>query len=194
MHACLEQTGTETLSLLLSSGADPTLEDHAGLSALVHAVNSGNRDILWVLLDACKAKGKDVIIITTNKLPSGHQMTKQYLNVLPPPDLEERLHYTPTSCCLSPNEVQLQTPSQSFTSSASPQPGSPGSLIQHLSPLRVPGVDKPLTLQGLHSEQWSKSPSLLLQQSQASSLTEDPVEITPNEELTASMSKTQQGF
>uniref|UniRef100_A0A672F6G4 Ankyrin repeat domain 34Bb n=1 Tax=Salarias fasciatus TaxID=181472 RepID=A0A672F6G4_SALFA len=98
MHACLEQTGAEILSLLSEQRADPTLEDHSGLSALVYAVNSGNRDILSVLLDACKAKGKEVIIITTNKIPSGHQMTKQYLNVPPPPDLEERLHFTPASC------------------------------------------------------------------------------------------------
>lgn len=204
MHACLEQAGAEILSLLLSSGADPTLEDHAGLSALVYAVNSGNRDVLRVLLDACKAKGKEVIIITTNKLPSGHQMTKQYLNVPPPPDLEERLHYTPTSCCMSPYEVQLRTPPQGSSASASPLPGSPllglrdpqclgsgpgivtsrpGSPNPHPSPLRVPGVDKRLNLQRLHSEQWSKSPSLLPQQSQASSLTEEPVEITPEEEL-----------
>ncbi|KAA8579158.1 ankyrin repeat domain 34Bb [Etheostoma spectabile] len=198
MHACIEQTGAEILSLLLSSGADPTLEDHAGLSALVYAVNSGNRDILRLLLDACKAKGKDVIIITTSKLPSGHQMTKQYLNVPPAPDLEEHLHYTPTSCCLSPYPPP---PSQGFTATASFQPGSPllgfkdpqclgsrpglvpsqpGSPIQHPSPSCVPGVDKQLNR--LYSEQWSKSPRLLLQQSQASSLTEEPVEITPEEE------------
>ncbi|XP_078105747.1 ankyrin repeat domain 34Bb [Sander vitreus] len=140
MHACLEQTGAEILSLLLSSGADPTLEDHAGLSALVYAVNSGNRDILRLLLDACKAKGKDVIIITTNKLPSGHQMTKQYLNVPPPPDLEEHLHYTPPSCCLSPYELQLRPPSQCFTAK-------------------------------------------VLACGSSQSLTEEPVEITPEEEL-----------
>lgn len=200
MHACVEQTGAEILSLLLSSGADPTLEDHAGLSALIYAVNSNNRDILRVLLDACKVKGKEVIIITTNKLPSGHHMTKQYLNVPPPSDLEERLHYTPTSCCMSPYEVQLRTPPQGSSASASPQPGSPlhglrdphslgsgpglitsqpSSPIQNPSPLRVPGVDKRLNLQRLHSEQWSKSPSQLLQQSQVSSLTEEPVQVTP---------------
>ncbi|XP_040898685.1 ankyrin repeat domain 34Bb [Toxotes jaculatrix] len=204
MHACLEHAGAEILSLLLSSGADPTLEDHTGLSGLVYAVNSGNRDVLRVLLDACKAKGKEVIIITTNKLPSGHQVTKQYLNVPPPPDLEERLHYIPTSCSMSAYEAQLRTSPQGSSASASPQPGSPllglrdsqclgsgpglvasqpGSPIQHPSPLRVPGVDKRLNLHRLHSEQWTKSPSLLLQQSQASSLTEEPVEVTPEEEL-----------
>ncbi|XP_042344880.1 ankyrin repeat domain 34Bb [Plectropomus leopardus] len=205
MHACLEQAGAEILSLLLSHGADPTLEDRAGLSALVYAVNSGNRSVLGVLLDACKAKGKEVIIITTNKLPSGHQMTKQYLNVPPPPDLEERMHYTPASCYLSPYyEMPLRTPSQGFTASASSQPSSPhlglreaqclgsgpglvtsrpGSPIQHPSPLHIPGVDKRLNLQRIHSEQWSKSPSLLLQQSQTSSLTEEPAEILPEEEL-----------
>ncbi|CAJ1068623.1 ankyrin repeat domain 34Bb [Xyrichtys novacula] len=203
MHACLEQAGAEILSLLLSSGADPTLEDHAGLSALVYAVNSGNSSILRVLMDACKAKGKEVIIITTNKLPSGHQMTKQYLNVPPLPDLEERMHYTPTSC-MWPYEFQLRTPPQGSSASASPQPGSPllglrdpqcfqsgpglitsrpNSPIQHPSPLRIPGVEKRLNLQRLQSEPWSKSPSLLLQQSQASSLTEEPSEITPEEEL-----------
>lgn len=204
MHACLEQVGAEILSLLLSSGADPTLEDHAGLSALVYAVNSGNRNVLRVLLDSCKAKGKEVIIITTNKLPSGHQVTKQYLNVPPPPDLEERMHYTRTSGSMSAHDVQLRTSPQGCSASAFPQPGSPllglmdsqclglgpglvtsqpSSPIQHPGPLHVPGMDKRLNLHRLHSEQWSKSPSLLLQQSQASSLTEEPVEITPEEEL-----------
>lgn len=199
MHACLEQAGADVLSLLLSSGADPTLQDHAGLSALIYAVNSGNRDVLKVLLDACKAKGKEVIIITTNKLPSGHQMTKQYLNVPPPPDLEERLLCSPTSCYMSASEIQALSPPQGSSASTSPQPGSPlvglrdsqcglatsrpGSPVQHPSPFCVPGVDKQLNLHRLHSEQWSKGPSLLLQQSQASSLTKEPVDITPQEEL-----------
>ncbi|XP_068167872.1 ankyrin repeat domain 34Bb [Antennarius striatus] len=203
MHACLEQAGVEILSLLLSSGADPTLEDHAGQSALIYAVNTGNRNILRVLMDACKAKGKEVIIIATDKLPSGHNMKRQYLNVPPTPDLEERLHYTATSRCMSPYDVQLRTPPQGSSASASPQPGSPllglkdlqwlgsvsglvtsrpGSPIQNPSPLRVPGVDKRLSLQRLHSEQWSRSPSLLLQHCQASSLTEQPVPTTPEEE------------
>ncbi|XP_077572157.1 ankyrin repeat domain-containing protein 34B-like [Stigmatopora nigra] len=93
MHACLGQDGTEILSLLLTNGADPTLEDHSGSSALVYAINSGKRGILSILLDACKANGKEVIIITTNKLPCGQQTTKQYLNVPPPSDLASLCHH-----------------------------------------------------------------------------------------------------
>ncbi|KAM4609910.1 ankyrin repeat domain 34Bb [Polymixia lowei] len=201
MHACLEQAGAEIMSLLLKSGTDPSLEDHAGLSALVYAVNSGDKDVLRVLLDACKAKGKEVIIITTNKLPSGHQMTKQYLNAPPPPDLEERLHYTPMSCCMSPSQIQLCTPPQGALANASALPGSPllglrdsqclglvpglavsqpSSPTQDTSPIQAPGLDK---LQRLHSEPWLKIPSSLLRQSKASSLTEELVDITPEEEL-----------
>ncbi|XP_061624287.1 ankyrin repeat domain 34Bb [Phyllopteryx taeniolatus] len=198
MHACLGQDGTEVLSLLLSSGADPTLEDHSGLSALVYAVNSGNREILKILMDACKAKGKEVIIITINKQPSGHQTTKQYLNVPPPPDLEEHLYCTPT--CSSPFDIQRRVPPQSSSASASPKPGipplglrntkfpglwvsfdtsQPDSPIKHPSPINVPNVDKRLNLQRLHSWQWVKSPHLLHQKSQTSLLTEEQVESPP---------------
>ncbi|KAL0978995.1 hypothetical protein UPYG_G00179050 [Umbra pygmaea] len=212
MHACLEQAGADVLSLLLESGADPSLDDHSGSSALVYAVNAGEKNSLKVLLDACKAKGKEVIIITTDKLPSGRQLTKQYLNVPPPPDLEERLHYTPgaAACCTSPSEIQLRTPVQGF-SFASPQSTSPllglrehhhtgigtnisgstgagssqpGSPTRDPSPLRGPGVAKLLHLQRLHSEPWLKiPPSLGLQQSKASSQTEELLDITPEEEL-----------
>ncbi|XP_077377027.1 ankyrin repeat domain 34Bb [Festucalex cinctus] len=197
MHACLGQDGAEILSLLLSSGADPTLEDHSGLSALVYAVNSGNRGILKILLDACKAKGKEVIIITTNKLPSGHQTTKQYLNVPPPADLEENPHCAPT--CSSPFGVQRRVPPQGSSASASPQPGSPllslrnpkcpgllvsfspsqpDSLIQHPNPLNV---DKRLNLQRLHSQKGVKHPPVLLQKGQTSSLAEEQVEFPPED-------------
>ncbi|KAJ7993757.1 hypothetical protein DPEC_G00258000 [Dallia pectoralis] len=186
MHACLEQAGADVVSRLLECGADPSLEDHSGSSALVYAVNTGDKEALKVLLDACKAKGKEVIIITTDKLPSGRQLTKQYLNVPPPPDLEERLHYTPGSaaCCTSPSEIQLRTPPQGSTS-GSPQPGSPllgfrehqrhiggsganisgcvgpgtsqpASPAREPSPLRGSGVAKLLHLQRLQSDPWLK--------------------------------------
>nr|XP_023679804.1 ankyrin repeat domain-containing protein 34B [Paramormyrops kingsleyae] len=192
MHACLERAGVEVVSLLLASGADPSLEDHSGSSALVHAVNANEKDTLKVLLDACKARGKEVIIITTDKLPSGKQMTKQYLNVPPLPDLEDQLLYTPMSC-MSPSEIELRTSQQAVdpqlekrifnfqnSNSVTSQPGSP---MHDPSPLQ-PGVAKILHLQRLHSEPWLKIPSsLLLQQNKASSFTEDLMDITPEEEL-----------
>lgn len=112
-------------------------------------------------------------------------MTKQYLNVPPPPDLEERLHCTPGSaaCCMPPSEIQLRTPPQGTSATASPQPGSPllglrehhhqggGTTIsgsagsgssQPGSPTRDPnlfrgpgpGVVKLFHPQRLHSEPW----------------------------------------
>ncbi|KAM6954502.1 ankyrin repeat domain 34Bb [Aplochiton taeniatus] len=195
MHGCLEQAGPQVLSLLLASGADPSLEDHGGSSALVYAINAGDKEVLRVLLDACKAKGKEVIIITTDKLPSGRQMTKQYLNVPPAPDLDERLHHTPTPCC--PSDLQLRTPPQGSSADASPQPGSPllGIREHHLggpgsgagsdnsqpgSPTR--GVAKLLHLQRLHSEPWLKIPPSLLQHSQSESLTEEQRDISAQED------------
>ncbi|XP_043094110.1 ankyrin repeat domain 34Bb [Puntigrus tetrazona] len=192
MHACIERAGDEVLSLLLSSGADPSLEDHTGSSALVYAVNAGDKDALRVLLEACKAKGKEVIIITTDKLPSGRQMTKQYLNVPPPPNLEDRLHCAPASC-MCPSEIKLCTPfipplpnSRSETLGSTPALpiSKPGSPTQDSSPLQAASVAKLLHLQRLHSEPWLKiPPSLLLQQSKSSSLTEELLDITPEEEL-----------
>uniref|UniRef100_A0A8C9TCL2 Ankyrin repeat domain 34Ba n=1 Tax=Scleropages formosus TaxID=113540 RepID=A0A8C9TCL2_SCLFO len=192
MHACLERAGVEVVSFLLASGADPSLEDHSGSSALVHAVNANDKDTLKVLLDACKAKGKEVIIITTDKLPSGRQMTKQYLNVPPPPELEDRLHYSPMSI-MSPSEIELRTSPQTMASqpekrmfnfqSSSTTTSQPGSPI-HDPNLVQGGTAKLLHLQRLHSEPWLKIPhSLLLQQNKASSLAEDLLDITPEEEL-----------
>ncbi|XP_051532510.1 ankyrin repeat domain-containing protein 34B-like [Myxocyprinus asiaticus] len=192
MHACIDRAGEEVLSLLLSSGADPSLEDHTGSSALVYAVNAGDKESLRVLLDACKAKGKEVIIITTDKLPSGRQMTKQYLNIPPPPNLEDRLHCARASC-MSPPEIKICTPhilpptniqSESLGSTSALSISKPGSPTQDSSPLHAASVAKLLHLQRLHSEPWLKiPPSVLLQQSKSSSLTEELLDITPEEEL-----------
>ena len=187
MHACLERAGPEAVALLLGSGADPSLEDHRGSSALIHAVNTGDKETLRVLLDACKARGKEVIIITTDKLPSGHQMTKQYLNVPPSPHLADWP-------CASPSEIELhaapQTPRRhlftfgdcqgSGSGVATSQPGSP---IHRPSPTHS-GLAKLLHLQRLNSEPWLKiPPALLAQQTKASSLTEDLPDISPEEEI-----------
>ncbi|XP_028815196.1 ankyrin repeat domain-containing protein 34C [Denticeps clupeoides] len=104
MHACSHRAGHEVVSLLLTNGADPSLEDRTGASALVYAINADDKQTLKVLLDACKAKGKEVIIITTDKSPSGTKTTKQYLNMPPSPGLEERC--SPTSCA-TPSDIEL---------------------------------------------------------------------------------------
>ncbi|XDV40750.1 hypothetical protein PO909_009761 [Leuciscus waleckii] len=105
MHACAEQAGKEVVSLLLENAADPSLKDYSGSSALVHAINKGDRDTLQVLLDACKAKGKEVIIITTDTSPSGTKKTKQYLNSPPSPGVVDNL----SPACMSPSEVEIHT-------------------------------------------------------------------------------------
>ncbi|XP_010894818.2 ankyrin repeat domain-containing protein 34C [Esox lucius] len=106
MHACSQRAGHEVVSHLLTNGADPSLEDRSGASALVYAVNTDDKETLKVLLDACKAKGKEVIIITTDKSPSGTKTTKQYLNVPPSPELEER---SSPAFCTTPSEIELNT-------------------------------------------------------------------------------------
>lgn len=111
MHACIHKAGHEVVGHLLSNGADPSLEDRSGASALVYAINADDKETLKLLLDACKAKGKEVIIITTDKSPSGTKTTKQYLNVPPSPGLDGRS--SPT--CTSPSDIDVSaspTPAQ----------------------------------------------------------------------------------
>lgn len=103
MHACIHKAGHEVVDHLLSNGADPSLEDRSGASALVYAINADDKQTLKLLLDACKAKGKEVIIITTDKSPCGTKTTKQYLNVPPSPGLDERSS-TP---CTSPSDIEV---------------------------------------------------------------------------------------
>ncbi|XP_034032418.1 ankyrin repeat domain-containing protein 34C [Thalassophryne amazonica] len=112
MYACLYKAGHEVVDHLLTNGADPSLEDRSGASALVYAINADDKETLKVLLDACKAKGKEVIIITTDNSPCGVKTTKQYLNVPPSPELDERC--SPTYCA-SPSGIDVSastTPEQ----------------------------------------------------------------------------------
>ncbi|XP_074044742.1 ankyrin repeat domain-containing protein 34A [Macrotis lagotis] len=110
MHACAGGGGAAVATLLLAHGADPSARDHAGASALVHALDRGDRETLSALLDACKAKGTEVIIITTDTSPSGTKKTRQYLNSPPSPGVEDPPTPVPTpGVCMSPSEIQLQT-------------------------------------------------------------------------------------
>lgn len=48
MYACMERAGPQVASALLSAGADPSMEDHSGASALVYAVNTKHQQTLKV--------------------------------------------------------------------------------------------------------------------------------------------------
>ncbi|XP_072807290.1 ankyrin repeat domain-containing protein 34C [Vicugna pacos] len=175
IHACIRRAGGEVVSLLLENGADPSLEDRTGASALVYAINADDKDALKHLLDACKAKGKEVIIITTDKSSSGTKTTKQYLNVPPSPKEEDR--QSPLLCA-SPSDVELKAPGLGTppsekddffslqsghpiqggcnTSKALNEPGSPTRKVGNLKRARLPQLKR------LQSEPWGLiAPSVL---------------------------------
>uniref|UniRef100_A0A3Q3BMI3 Ankyrin repeat domain 34A n=2 Tax=Kryptolebias marmoratus TaxID=37003 RepID=A0A3Q3BMI3_KRYMA len=163
MHACAKQAGKEVVSLLLENKADPSLKDYSGASALVHAINTGDRETLQVLLDACKARGKEVIIITTDTSPSGTKKTKQYLNSPPSPGIEDKL----SPACMSPSEVEIGTSSPAGTKTKD-QEGIFNFALTSALPLpsaRPPGEKRLLPrklLKRLNSEPWGLvAPSVL---------------------------------
>ncbi|NWS58598.1 AN34C protein, partial [Chunga burmeisteri] len=129
MHACIRGAGGDVVSLLLENGADPSLEDHSGASALVHAINANDKDVLQHLLNACKAKGKEVIIITMDKSASGTKTAKQYLNVPPSLEFKER---APPESCTAPSSTHLKTlvsapsPAEKESGVFGPHPSRPG--------------------------------------------------------------------
>ncbi|XP_054468295.1 ankyrin repeat domain-containing protein 34B [Anoplopoma fimbria] len=174
MHACREHAGPEVASLLLASGADIGLEDQSGTSALVYAVMAGDWKVLKLLMDTCKAKGKEVIIIATDKFPCGKLQAKQYLSI-PPLSPLDRTDKTASGAPASPSEIQLIT-SPKCTSSLCPpktvfsfkeaqsggvssHPCSP-SRFQRLGKSAPNGLQQPLLR--LNSEPWLKIPASLL--------------------------------
>ncbi|XP_042547001.1 ankyrin repeat domain-containing protein 34B [Dipodomys spectabilis] len=189
MHACLEKAGPEVVSLLLKSGADLSLQDHSGYSALIYAINAEDRETLNVLLSACKAKGKEVIIITTAKSPSGRHTTQQYLN-MPPADIDGG--HSPATCT-TPSEIDIKTASSPLSPSSetdltlfgfkdrepsrsSDDTWDPG------SPVRKPAMasNGPKVSQ---NPAWIKTPPSLKHQNRVASLQEELQDITPEEEL-----------
>ncbi|XP_059921499.1 ankyrin repeat domain-containing protein 34A [Gadus macrocephalus] len=178
MHACAEQAGQEVVSLLLDNGADPSLKDYSGSSALVHAINRGDRDTLQVLLDACKAKGKEVIIITTDMSPSGTKKTKQYLNSPPSPAILDKA--SPT--CMSPSQVEVGTSNSPGTEKEKDDEG------MFSFALALPSVPSPADrrppprklLKRLNSEPWGLvAPTVL------GALAQDKVDVGLKEEADA---------
>lgn len=184
MHACAEQAGKEVVSLLLDNGADPSLKDYSGSSALVHAINKGDRDTLQVLLDACKAKGKEVIIITTDTSPSGTKKIKQYLNSPPSPGIVDKL----SPVCMSPSEVEIGTSSPVVDKSKNEEgvfSFAPTSDLP-LTSARPPGEKRPpprKLLKRLNSEPWGLvAPSVLsgVPQERSGGLEEEDLSKTVN--------------
>ncbi|CAK7295338.1 Ankyrin repeat domain-containing protein 34B [Vulpes lagopus] len=189
MHACLEKAGPEVVSLLLNSGADLSLQDHSSSSALVYAINSEDRETLKVLLSACKAKGKEVIIITTAKSPCGRHTTKQYLN-MPPVDTDG-CHSS--ASCATPSGIDIKTASLPFSHSSETEKtlfglkglepsGKSDDTQDPGSPMRKPAMAS----NGAKLPQaptWIKSPPLLMHQNRVASLQEELQDITPEEEL-----------
>ncbi|XP_054470283.1 ankyrin repeat domain-containing protein 34B [Anoplopoma fimbria] len=102
MYACMERAGAQVASTLLAAGADPSMEDYSGASALVYAINAQHQSTLKVLVDACRARGRDIIIIATEMGVNGGPVTRHYLNVPPCPDT------SPVSC-MSPSDIVLRT-------------------------------------------------------------------------------------
>uniref|UniRef100_A0A8C3A6I5 Ankyrin repeat domain 34B n=1 Tax=Cyclopterus lumpus TaxID=8103 RepID=A0A8C3A6I5_CYCLU len=186
MHACREQAGPEVASQLLASGADIGLEDRSGTSALVYAVMAGDWKVLKLLLDTCKAKGKEVIIIATDKFPCGKLQAEQYLS-LPPLGPLDGTDKMASAAPASPSEIQLITSPQCTSSSVCPpktafsfkEAQSSGVTSHPCSSSRFqrPGQAAPNGLQQpllrLNSEPWLKIPaSLLRQQPHAASSSE----------------------
>ncbi|NWV74760.1 AN34C protein, partial [Dasyornis broadbenti] len=129
MHACIRGAGGDVVSLLLESGADPSLEDHSGASALVHAINAEDKAVLQHLLNACRAKGKEVIIITMDTSASGTKTAKQYLNVAPALEFKERAPLdegaAPSGAHLK-SPISAPSPAEKESSILTPHPSHPG--------------------------------------------------------------------
>ncbi|XP_077862046.1 ankyrin repeat domain-containing protein 34C-like [Saccoglossus kowalevskii] len=115
MYACIEKAGYEVVKTLLDYDADPRIEDKFDASALVYSVDSGDSKVLKLLVDACKAKGKEVIIITTNNNKHKRE-TKQYL------DVPSTLSCSPPFYkCATPSDIDIRA------STATPSPYASGS-------------------------------------------------------------------
>ncbi|XP_049909800.1 ankyrin repeat domain-containing protein 34B [Epinephelus moara] len=203
MHACQEHAGPEVVSLLLANGADISLEDQSGTSALVYAVMAGDWKVLKLMLDTCKAKGKEVIIIATDKFPCGQLQATQYLG-MPPLGPLDQTDKTASAAPASPSEIQLITSPQCTSSSLCPpktvfsfkdaqscgvssHPCSP-SRFQRLGQAVPNGLQQPLLR--LNSEPWLKIPaSLLSRQPLATLPSENGEDLNQSEDLSLRIPK-----
>lgn len=208
MHACRERTEAGVVSLLLASGADVGLEDRSGTSALVYAVMAGDWAVLRLLLDSCKAKGKEVIIITTDQGPGGKLQAKQCMRV-PPGGPPKQTTPAAATAPASPSEIQLITSPQPTSSLHPPKsvfcfkesqscgfsshPCSP-SRLQRLCQAEEQGQQQQQQqhLLRLNSEPWLKIPQSLLKHHVASSFSERTRDLSPAEDVLLQIPKQDQ--
>ncbi|XP_039413838.1 ankyrin repeat domain-containing protein 34C [Corvus cornix cornix] len=184
MHACIRGAGGDVVSLLLESGADPSLEDHSGASALVHAINAEDKAVLQHLLNACRAKGKEVIIITMDTSASGTKTAKQYLNVAPALEFKERPPpeegAAPSSTHLK-NPISAPSPAEKESSILTPHPSNTGDTEPPSPGQRAAWRAHLPRLKRLRSEPWGLvAPSVLA----ASAHRDDTRVCTDNEVIT----------
>ncbi|KFO53443.1 Ankyrin repeat domain-containing protein 34C, partial [Corvus brachyrhynchos] len=184
MHACIRGAGGDVVSLLLESGADPSLEDHSGASALVHAINAEDKAVLQHLLNACRAKGKEVIIITMDTSASGTKTAKQYLNVAPALEFKERPPpeegAAPSSTHLK-NPISAPSPAEKESSILTPHPSNTGDTEPPSPGQRAARRAHLPRLKRLRSEPWGLvAPSVLA----ASAHRDDTRVCTDNEVIT----------
>ncbi|XP_067309472.1 ankyrin repeat domain-containing protein 34C [Pseudorasbora parva] len=94
MYACMERAGAAVAAELIAAGADASMEDYSGASALVYAINAQDPDTLAVLLESCRARGRQIIIIATDLSRDG----SRYRSAPPSP-----------VSCMSPSDIELKT-------------------------------------------------------------------------------------
>ncbi|NXG02172.1 AN34B protein, partial [Sakesphorus luctuosus] len=185
VHACLGRAGPDVVSLLLARGADPTLPDHSNCSALVYAVTSGDKDTLDLLIGACRARGKEVIFITTDKSESGRQKTRQYLNV-PPPELGEC--HSPAASTSPSGTGSGETAGALLSLGELVPPGQVGSSSQTVTLATKPSPTRAqLKLTHLQREPWIKCcPAVFHQRKIAAP--QELQSVTPTEMLSSKVS------
>ncbi|MEQ2262204.1 hypothetical protein XENORESO_001356 [Xenotaenia resolanae] len=108
IYACIQRAGALVASTLVAAGANPCMEDASGTSALVYAINAQHQPTVQVLIDACRANGRDIIIIAMEMGINSGPVSKRYLNAPPSPDS------SPVSC-MSPSDIVVKTGSPSLS-------------------------------------------------------------------------------
>lgn len=100
IHAVELNRDIVLIQMLLNHGANPSLEDNLGMSPLLYAARSAtDPDQLALLVSACKAQGKDVIIIT----PHPSMLTKNIEAKVVHPDCQSAVNVSSKATAVGDN-------------------------------------------------------------------------------------------